>query len=79
MAVTRRIGRSTIEIGRPVPLIGVWPRDDDIRRFLTHPMGQGFQNYPEATPWPHDQFTMRRIIDGDVLTERPTELNETTV
>jgi hypothetical protein len=47
--------------------IGVLPRDEDIRKFLKHPVGRrGFENFPDATPWPHDQFTMRRLLEGSI-------------
>jgi len=47
--------------------IRVFPRDEGIRKHLKHPIGRrGFENYPEGTPWPYDQFTMRRLRDGDV-------------
>jgi hypothetical protein len=52
----------------------VYPRDDGVRRFLKHPAtGRGFSNYPDATPWPDDQFTKRRIMEGSVLTSPPAD------
>jgi hypothetical protein len=58
----------------PVPDIGVWPRDEQVRRFIRHhPTGRRFENYPSATPWPNDQFTKRRLVDGSILTEPPKE------
>lgn len=51
--------------------IGVLPRDEKIKAHLRHPSGRRFENYPQPTPWPNDQFTSRRIIEGAVLTEVP--------
>jgi hypothetical protein len=63
--------------GKAPPEIGVWPRDDDIRKYLRHPLGQRFANYPAATPWPDDQFTKRRIVEGAILTEPPSARAQT--
>jgi hypothetical protein len=49
--------------------IGVYPRDEHIKAHLKHPIGRGFENFPAATPWPFDQFTMRRLEEGAVVTE----------
>jgi hypothetical protein len=49
--------------------IGVLPRDEDIRKHLKHPMtypNRGFANFPDPTPWPYDQFTMRRLLEGAI-------------
>jgi len=61
--------------------IGVFPRDETIRKYLKHPIGRRFENFPEATPWPHDQFTYRRLIDGDITSPEidvplPAQLEE---
>lgn len=48
--------------------VGVLPRDEAIRKHLKHPIGRRFENYPAPTPWPYDQFTMRRILEGAVTT-----------
>ena len=59
----------------PLKEIGVWPRDEDVRRFLYHPLDRRrFPNYPDASPWPDDQFTKRRIVEGAILTEPPKAL-----
>jgi len=51
--------------------MNVWPKNDEIRKFIVHP----FANipFPENGPvdWPDDAFTHRRIADGDVLTDDP--------
>lgn len=50
----------------------VFPRDESIRKVLRHPSGRRFENWPAATPWPSDQFTARRLIEGAVtLTQAP--------
>jgi len=53
-------------MGSKVREIGVFPRDESIRLHIKHPINRGFENWPEATPWPYDQFTYRRLIDGDI-------------
>ena len=58
-------GRDSMAATR-VREIGVYPGDEDRRKYLKHPIGRRFENWPEATPWPYDQFTYRRLIDGDI-------------
>jgi hypothetical protein len=39
-------------------------------KLLKHPINkQGFRDVNTPAEWPADQFTTRRIADGDVLTE----------
>jgi len=49
----------------------VWPRDDNMRKFLFHPVTK--IRFPKEgggpAEWPDDQFTRRRIRDGDVTIE----------
>lgn len=48
--------------------VRVIPRDDELRKVLKHPASGGFR--PEGSiEWPFDQFTKRRIRDGDVTIE----------
>lgn len=51
--------------------MNVWPKNDEIRKFIVHPSSN--ISFPEHGPvdWPDDAFTHRRIADGDVLTEEP--------
>jgi hypothetical protein len=51
--------------------IGVLPRDDNMRKHLKHPIGRRFENYPDPTPWPFDQFTMRRLEEGAIIEAPP--------
>ncbi len=55
------------------PTINVWAANESVRANLIHPVSKlRFRpdiNQPIA--WPHDQYTMRRIADGDLLTEPP--------
>ncbi len=59
----------------------VWPKDEKTRKILRHPQGSSRGGYdswlafPSEGPadWPNDQFTARRIADGDVLTEDPNK------
>ena len=48
----------------------VLPKDDAMRKLLKHPVGGAF---PEEGPvnWPDDQFTTRRLRDGDVTLAEP--------
>jgi hypothetical protein len=62
-------GSDRFQIGR----IRVWPRTDDIRKYIRHPLGDiKFRaTLTDSVEWPFDQFTKRRIKDGTVLTEAP--------
>lgn len=44
------------------------PRDDVIRKSLKHPASGGFLTQG-SIEWPLDQFTKRRLRDGDVMIE----------
>jgi hypothetical protein len=48
----------------------VWPKDDHIRKLIKHPAAGPFGAEGPAD-WPEDQYTTRRIADGDVTTEEP--------
>jgi hypothetical protein len=49
----------------------VWPKNDEIRRVIYHPTGN--IHFPAEGPsdWPEDQYTARRIRDGDVTASDP--------
>lgn len=50
----------------------VWPTSEAIRKILKHPCGIGFgDTMSESADWPEDQWTTRRIQDGDVTTQAP--------
>lgn len=49
----------------------VWPKNDDVRRLITHPHGNIAFRAEGPSDWPDDSFTHRRIADGDVTTEDP--------
>ena len=51
-------------------MVKVLPKDDHIRKIIKHPTGGAF---PEEGPanWPDDQFTTRRLKDGDVTLAEP--------
>jgi hypothetical protein len=51
--------------------IDVVAKDDEMRAALKHPSGARFSKHPNGTPWPLDQFTYRRLQDGDVLAAPP--------
>lgn len=52
----------------------VWPKNEDVRRMIKHPSGVAFaEDISTPAEWPDDQFTTRRLRDGDVLLEQPVE------
>jgi hypothetical protein len=57
--------------------VRVLPRDDEFRK--THRNIVGHANFPEqgSVEWPFDQYTKRRLRDGDIaLEEAPAERRE---
>lgn len=54
-----------------VPTVNVKPANETMARLLKHPTGIGFSSNPDGTAWPRDQFTMRRIADGDIVVVPP--------
>jgi hypothetical protein len=53
--------------------VRVLPRDETIRRHITHqPSGIAFPA-EGSVEWPNDRFTQRRISDGDVMIEGAEE------
>jgi hypothetical protein len=51
--------------------VRVLPRDDEFRK--SHRNVVGHPNFPEqgSVEWPNDQYTKRRVRDGDVTIEEP--------
>jgi hypothetical protein len=49
----------------------VWPRNDDLRKLLRHPVAGGFRESGSAN-WPDDTFTYRLLQDGDLTKQPPT-------
>jgi hypothetical protein len=50
--------------------VRVLPRDDVIRRDIVHPVNRiAFPPQGGSVEWPLDQFTKRRIREGDVTVE----------
>jgi hypothetical protein len=56
------------ELMPQVPRVRVTPTKDNIRKYIKHPSGGGFRSQG-PTEWPLDDFTQRRIADGDVTVE----------
>lgn len=54
------------------PRVRVVPRDDKIREAIKHPTGIKF-GADGAAEWPFDQFTKRRLRDGDITIEEKRE------
>jgi len=47
----------------------VYAKNENIRKYIWHPTGKlRFNDAGEAT-WPDDQFTRRRLRDGDITLE----------
>lgn len=51
-------------------VLRVVPRTDDIRKYLKHGLTKVGFLAEGASEWPNDQFTRRRIADGDISVER---------
>jgi hypothetical protein len=53
-------------------MVQVWAKDAAMAALLTHPISKvGFADPSQPANWPDDQFTARRIRDGDVTTTDP--------
>jgi hypothetical protein len=52
-----------------VPRVRVTPRDEKIRRNIKHPAGGIGFRAKGSVEWPYDQFTKRRVRDGDITIE----------
>ena len=50
------------------PGVRVVPKDDEMRRLLKHPVAGAFRE-EGGMEWPDDDFTFRRLRDGDVTLE----------
>jgi hypothetical protein len=48
----------------------VWPKDEAMRKLLKHPVAGAFHE-EGPSEWPDDQFTTRRLRDGDVTLAEP--------
>lgn len=57
--------------GPAVATMQVWPVNNTIRKILKHPIGGGFTGNGGAGNWPRDQFTYRRLRDGDITEAAP--------
>lgn len=52
-------------------MVKVWPKDDVMRKHLRHPADRAGFRAEGPADWPYDQFTTRRIEDGDVVLSDP--------
>jgi hypothetical protein len=61
------INKATPEHPWPIPRIRVWPRNDEIRKYMKHPVGNiAFRaTIADSVEWPFDQFTKRRLGSFD--------------
>jgi hypothetical protein len=62
-----------IKEGRKVPRVRVVPKNDALRQALFHPSTRMRFPASGSAEWPNDQFTKRRIRDGDVTIEEKRE------
>jgi hypothetical protein len=53
--------------------VNVRPLTEVARTMIRHPSGVGFSDNEAGTAWPDDQFTTRRINDGDIEVVVPPE------
>jgi len=61
----------------PMKMIRVWASTEVLRKRVFHPSGIRFQaDINQSVAWPEDQFTLRRIADGTVLTHPPGEASQ---
>jgi len=51
----------------------VYALKDNVKKFIFHPSGRIKFNDAGEAEWPLDQFTQRRIKDGDVSLQPPTK------
>jgi hypothetical protein len=58
-----------IKEGQQRPRVRVVPKNDELRKALFHPWTRMRFPAKGSAEWPHDQFTKRRIRDGDVTVE----------
>lgn len=49
----------------------VWPKNDEMRKILTHPSDRVPFREEGPGEWPDDPFTHRRMADGDVFDYDP--------
>lgn len=62
-----------INEGRKVARVRVVPKNDALRKGLFHPSTRMRFPAQGSAEWPLDQFTKRRIRDGDVTIEEQRE------
>jgi hypothetical protein len=75
-AVTGRERPQDKDFNEAKRVVRVVPRTDDIRKYLKHPTTRVGFLAEGASEWPNDQFTRRRIADGDVSIEREEKVIE---
>jgi hypothetical protein len=68
----RRADRAEAVRANAPTRVRVLPANDQLRKILKHPASGGFQA-EGSTEWPLDQFTKRRLRDGDITIEETPE------
>lgn len=69
-AVTGRERPQEKDFNEARKVVRVLPRTDEIRKYLKHPGTRVGFLAEGSSEWPNDQFTRRRIRDGDISIER---------
>ena len=54
-----------------LPPLTVYATKENIKKYIRHPSAITHFDSSGRAVWPDDQFTRRRIRDGDVTTEAP--------
>ena len=63
---------AAVQANHAIPRVRVLPKNEEIRRTLKHPRGMKFRD-TGSVEWPHDSFTHRRLLDGDITIEGKEE------
>ena len=61
--------RSESDPNKGVPTMKVYAASDDIKKYIKHPFGVTQFDADGLAEWPDDQFTRRRLRDGDITLE----------
>lgn len=49
----------------------VWPTREAVAKYVQHPSVRKPLDMVKGGYWPNDQFTSRRLIDGDITDKKP--------
>jgi hypothetical protein len=68
LPIDQRIRKMQEAAAKDAKTVRVSPANDDMRRVLAHPRA-GYFPAEGSAEWPDDDFTHRRIRDGDITAE----------